>query len=182
MENNNEYINHLSTKNILGRALWNVCCVFLFRPFPSKIFRRWRNFVLRLFGAKISPRAGVYCSAKIMAPWNLVLDRNAWIGPHCVLENDETIHLMEDSTISQYCYVCTSSHDITKKSHDLISKPIVIEKKAWVAADSFVGMGVTIGEGAVVGARSSVFKDVEPWTVVGGNPAKFIKKRVIKDN
>ena len=60
-------------------------------------------------------------------------------------------------------------------------KPIVIEAQAWVAADAFVGMGVTIGEGAVVGARAAVFKDVEPWTVVGGNPAKFIKNRVIKD-
>ena len=59
--------------------------------------------------------------------------------------------------------------------------PITIGDRAWVAADAFVGMGVTIGEGAVVGARAAVFKDVEPWTVVGGNPAKFIKKRVMKD-
>jgi putative colanic acid biosynthesis acetyltransferase WcaF len=60
-------------------------------------------------------------------------------------------------------------------------KPIVVADKAWVAADAFIGMGVTIGEGAVVGARAAVFKDVEPWTVVGGNPAQFIKKRVIKE-
>ena len=45
-----------------------------------------------------------------------------------------------------------------------------------------MGMGVTIGEGAVVGARAAVFKDVEPWTVVGGNPAKVIKNRIIKYN
>ena len=42
-------------------------------------------------------------------------------------------------------------------------------------------MGVTVGEGAVVGARAAVFKNIEPWTVVGGNPAKYIKKRVIKN-
>ena len=60
-------------------------------------------------------------------------------------------------------------------------KPIVIEDRAWVAAEAFVGPGVTIGEGAVVGARGCVFKDVEPWTVVGGNPARFIKQRTIKD-
>ena len=56
----------------------------------------------------------------------------------------------------------------------------MIENRAWVAADAFVCMGITIGEGAVVGARAAVFKNVEPWTVVGGNPAKVIKKREIK--
>jgi putative colanic acid biosynthesis acetyltransferase WcaF len=51
----------------------------------------------------------------------------------------------------------------------------------WVASDAFIGMGVTLGQGAVVGARAAVFKNVEPWTVVGGNPARLIKKREIKD-
>nr|WP_320039524.1 putative colanic acid biosynthesis acetyltransferase [uncultured Bacteroides sp.] len=181
MEDNKEYVNRLPKKNIIGRALWNICSLFLFKPFPTKFFRRWRNFVLRLFGAKIAPRAGVYCSAKIQCPWNLTLKRNAWIGPHCILENDALIILEENSTVSQYSYLCTSSHDITHQCHNLIHAPITIGKGAWVAADSFVGMGVTIGEGAVVGARTSVFKDVEPWTVVGGYPAMFIKKRVIKE-
>ena len=62
----------------------------------------------------------------------------------------------------------------------MYTRPITISKFAWVAAEAFVGPGVTIGEGAVVGARAAVFKDVDPWTVVGGNPAKFIKKREIK--
>ena len=68
-----------------------------------------------------------------------------------------------------------------KKKHAYAKKPLILCDRSWVAADAFVGMGVTIGEGAVVGARSAVFKDVEPWTVVGGNPAKFIKKRIIKN-
>jgi putative colanic acid biosynthesis acetyltransferase WcaF len=58
----------------------------------------------------------------------------------------------------------------------VISSPIRIGRRAWVAADAFVGPGVTIGEGAVVGARSSVFRNIDPWTVVGGNPARIIKK------
>jgi len=62
----------------------------------------------------------------------------------------------------------------------LITSPIVIENQAWICADAFIGPGVTIGKSAVVGARAAAFKDVEPWTVVGGNPAKFIKKREIK--
>ena len=61
----------------------------------------------------------------------------------------------------------------------LVTAPIIIEDQAWIAADVFIGPGVTIGQGAVIGARSAVFKDVEPWTIVGGNPAKLIKKREI---
>lgn len=182
MAHDNEYVNRLSKKNILGRALWNVCCVFLFRPFPTKLFRRWRNCVLMLFGAKIAPRAGVYSSAKIYCPWNLVLDRNAWIGPNVLVYNADIIHIEENATISQNSHLCAASHNITSPGHELITAPIVVKRGSWVAADAFVGMGVTIGEGAVVGARAAVFKDVEPWTVVGGNPARVIKKRVIVDD
>lgn len=62
----------------------------------------------------------------------------------------------------------------------MIKSPIVIADQVWVCADAFIGPGVTIGEGAVVGARACVFKDVEPWSVVGGNPARFIKKRILE--
>lgn len=86
-----------------------------------------------------------------------------------------------NTTVSQGAYLCTASHDITNPLNPLITAPIVIEDQAWIAAGAFVGMGVEIGQGAVVGARATVFKDVEAWTVVGGNPAKFIKKRIIKE-
>ena len=87
----------------------------------------------------------------------------------------------EQSTVSQGAYLCTASHDISDPKNHLVTKPIAIEGQAWIAAEAFVGMGVTIGEGAVVGARAAVFKDVEPWTVVGGNPARVIKRRDIDD-
>lgn len=84
------------------------------------------------------------------------------------------------STVSQYSHLCTSSHDYEHPNMLQTFAPIVIEDQVWIAADAFIGPGVTIGQGAVVGARGTVFKNVEPWTVVGGNPAKFIKKREIK--
>ena len=175
------YINQIPKCIIAKRALWHICGTIFFRCFPTFLFRRWRIFVLRLFGAKIDLQANVYSTARISCPWNLELKKNSCIGPHVVCENDVMLTLEEGATISQYSYICTSSHDIYHYGFDLQCKPITLKKDAWVAADSFVGMGVTIGEGAVVGARSSVFKDVEPWTVVGGNPAKFIKKRVLED-
>jgi putative colanic acid biosynthesis acetyltransferase WcaF len=83
------------------------------------------------------------------------------------------------SIVSQYSYLCTATHDIRDNDFLQYSKPIVLGRRSWVTARCFIGPGVTIGEGAVVGATSSVFKNVEPWEVVGGNPAKLISKREI---
>ncbi|MGJ1242295.1 putative colanic acid biosynthesis acetyltransferase [Sphingobacterium siyangense] len=177
----NEYINRIPKSVQVRRLLWEVFQFVLFRPFPTKIFRTWRNSVLRLFGARIHRRAGVYASARIWAPWNLEMEDNAWIGPYVNCYNVDRITLERDVTISQGAYICTASHDIYSKSHDLITAPIIFSEKCWVATEAYIYMGVTIGEGAVVGARAAVFKNVEPWAIVGGNPAKFIKKREIKD-
>ena len=85
-----------------------------------------------------------------------------------------------NSTVSQEAFLCTASHDITDPLNHLTTAPIVIEDQAWIGARAFVGMRVTIGQGAVVGATASVYKDVEPWTIVGGNHAKVLKKRELK--
>jgi putative colanic acid biosynthesis acetyltransferase WcaF len=84
------------------------------------------------------------------------------------------------STVSQYSYLCTASHDYTDSSMPLTSAPIVIGDRAWVTADVFIGPGVCIGDGSIITARSSVFTDIEPWVVASGNPAVTIKPRVIK--
>jgi putative colanic acid biosynthesis acetyltransferase WcaF len=102
------------------------------------------------------------------------------LGPEVKLHIEKTI-IGSKVTISQRTYLCTGTHNIHFINKPFQSFPIRIHDFSWVAAEAFIGPGVTIGEGAVVGARAAVFKDVAPWTVVGGNPAKFIKKREIKD-
>ncbi len=136
--------------------------------------------LLRLFGAKMGYRSMVYGTANVFAPWNLVLEDHSCVGPHVNVYNKGKIIIHDHSIVSQGAYLCSASHDYTDSNHPLIVKPIEIDSNVWVAADAFIGMGVKIGEGAVVGARAAVFKDVEPWTVVGGNPAKFIKKRELR--
>jgi putative colanic acid biosynthesis acetyltransferase WcaF len=174
-----KYKDSLTLGNKLKRLFWNICCLLLFRPFPGPLFWRWRNFILRLFGAEIGKDSKISNTAKIWAPWNLTVGKVTSIGPGANIYTTDKISIGDKVTISQGAYLCSASHDISKINKPLITKPITIESFSWVCADAFVGMGVTIGEGAVVGARASVFKDVEPWTVVGGNPAKYIKKRVI---
>lgn len=175
------YKNNLSLKNKATRALWGVVYNILFRTLPGPLFYNWRTFLLRLFGAKIGKNCKIRASVKIWAPWNIELGDFVALGQKTELYSVNKIVIGTKVAISQGAYICTASHDITRHGSPLVTAPILIRNFAWVAADAFIGMGVTIGEGAVVGARAAVFKDVEPWTVVGGNPAMPIKKRVIKD-
>lgn len=175
------YHNALSRKNQVVRMLWTVVWGVFARPLPRSVGSGWKRFLLRLFGARIDATAIVYSSAKVYYPANLTMGAYACLASDVDCYNVAPVTIGANSTVSQGAYLCTASHDITDPLNPLVTKPIVIEDQAWVAAGAFVGMGVTIGQGAVVGARAAVFKDVEPWTVVGGNPAKFIKRREIKE-
>jgi len=81
------------------------------------------------------------------------------------------------TTISQYTYLCGATHDFEDISFKLQPMPITIGSRVWIAADCFIAPGVTISDGAVIGARSSVFKDINPWTVNAGTPSKELRKR-----
>lgn len=178
---NSKYQNKLSRKHQIIRFIWGIVWFLLAKPLPRSMGNKWKLLLLRLFGAKVSKKAVVYSSAKIYYPANLVMEDFACLASNVDCYNVDVIKLGTNVTVSQGAYLCTASHDITSRQHTLITAPITIEDQAWVAADAFVGMGVTIGQGAVVGARAAVFKDVESWMVVGGNPAKPIKKRVLKN-
>lgn len=164
----------------IKRALWNITSAIFFRPFITKLFRPWRIALLKLFGADIKWDAEVYASVRIWAPWNLCMGHRACLGPDVICYNQDFVTLEDDAVVSQYSYLCTAGHDTSHMNtadSGLVVAPIVLRKKAWIGTRAFIGMGVEIGEGAVVGATASVYKDVEPWTVVGGNPAKSLKMR-----
>ncbi len=159
------------------RVIWYLINNTIFRCLPGKPLRYIRNGLLKLFGAKIPWRIPIYCSVNIYMPWNLIVGEYSCIGPHVTIYNKDLIQIGDDVVISQKAYLCTASHNISDPQMKLVKKPIIIENRAWIASEAFIGMGVTIGEGAVVGARAAVFRNVEAWTVVGGNPARPIKKR-----
>ncbi len=176
-----QYRNALSRGHQLKRLLWGICWALLARWLPRSLGCAWKRFLLRCFGAKLSPTAVVYSSTRIYAPWNLEMRAHSCLADEVDCYNVATVKIGDNTTVSQKSYLCTASHDITKPNLPLVTAPIVIEDQAWVGADAFIGMGVTVHQGAVVGARASVYKDVDAWTVVGGNPAKVIKKRGINE-
>lgn len=173
-----KYKNNLGIRHQLIRMLWSIIWAIAARPFPRSVGNAWKCFLLRLFGAKISRGVVVYSTAKIYYPANLEMMENSCLASSVNCYNVDVVKIGVNATVSQGAYLCTASHDINRRDHRLITAPIIVEDYAWVATDAFVSMGVTIGEGAVVGARAAVFKNVEAWTVVGGNPAKYIKNRV----
>ena len=168
-----------SSANKLGRVLWAIVWGVLFRPSP-KIMLGWRRILLRFFGARIGKGAKIMPSAKIWAPWNLTMGEEACLSHgvdcYCVAPVSIGAH----ATVSQYSYLCAATHDVEDPHMGLVTAPIVIGDGAWVAADVFVAPGITIGEGAAIGARSSVFKDMPSWTICSGHPCQPIRERVLK--
>jgi len=166
--------------NRFARFVWGVVWLIMFRPSPSQL-HGWRRFLLRLFGAQVGKGVRVYPSSKFWAPWRATLGDFCTVGPGTEVYCVAPITLEPYSNVAQHCYLCTASHDYRKLSKPLITLPITIGRHAWLAAFVFIGPGVTVGEGAVCGGQACVFKDVEPWTVVGGNPATFIKRRELDE-
>jgi len=156
--------------NRLARLAWGVAYWLVFRPSPRNL-HRWRNLVLRLFGARLHPTARVYPRARIWGPWNLVMGEHSCIGDDVEVYCVRPIRLGSFTTVSQYSYLCGATHDHTDPEHPLVPLPITIGDRCWVAADVFIAPGVTIGDGTVVGARSSVFKDLPEWVIATGTPA-----------
>jgi len=163
------------------RVLWGIVWAVAFRPTP-KVLHSWRRFLLRLFGAKIGKKTHVYPSVRVWAPWNLDLGDYSTISHHvdcyCVSKIVIGMHV----TVSQYSYLCTASHDFMQPQMPLTTAPILIEDGAWITACVFIGPGVVVGSGAVIGACSAVFNSIPAWTVVGGNPCLHIKDRQLQSS
>ena len=173
----------VSTKVKARRALWNVVAALLFRTLPTPLFWPWRRMLLRLFGAQVAADAYVYSSVRIWAPWLLQMDSRSCLGPHVICYNQDRVWLQSGVTVSQYAHLCNAGHDVDMPNtadDGLITAPITLGTDSWVGTQAYIGMGVEVGEGAIVGARASVYRDVEPMSIVGGNPAREIRKRNLK--
>jgi putative colanic acid biosynthesis acetyltransferase WcaF len=166
----------LTLTNKVARTAWQIVWLLLYRPTP-RLIHPWRCLLLRLFGARLGKAVHPYPSARVWAPWNLEMGDHACLSENVDCYCVDKIRIGAHSTVSQYSFLCTASHDYTQAAMPLVVAPITIGERAWITADVFVGPGVTIGDGAVVTARSSVFTDVPPWTVARGNPAVPVRLR-----
>ena len=163
----------LKLRRLVWILVWNCCAKWM----PYFIGRRWRRFILHCFGLKDEGYISFYPSVKIWAPWNVEMGSFVAIDDDVNLYSAEKIRIGTKVAISREAFICTASHDISLPNRPLITKPIIICDGVWIGARAIVLPGVKIGEGAVVAAGAVVTHDVPAWAVVGGNPAKVIKRR-----
>ncbi len=150
---------------------WGVVRALLFRWSPPPL-NRWRIALLRLFGATVHSSAIISPSVRIDHPWNLVVDRDVNMA-HCIILNCMgTIEIGAGTIISQYAHLCAGTHDYQRRDMKIVRRSIKIGTGVWIATDSFVGPGVTIGDNSLLAARSSAFSDLPAGQVCIGEPAR----------
>lgn len=169
-------------KNFRGRSafvvqLWWFVQSTLFQCSPQFAYG-FRNWLLRLFGAKIGINVIVRPSVKITYPWNVAIGNYSWVGDDVVLYSLGEIVIGENSVVSQKSYLCAADHDYLKEDFPIRDRKIIVGDQVWIAADVFIAPGVTVASGAVIGARSSVFRDMPEGMVCYGYPCKPIKPRI----
>lgn len=162
----------------LGRVLWAIATPF-FRLSP-RLCHGWRRWLLRRFGASVGREVTIHPSVRITIPWNLSVDDQASLGDRVVVYNLGPVRIGPRATVSHLAHLCAGTHDHLDAALPLLRMPVEIGADAWVCAQAFIGPGVVIGEGAVVGAAAVVTRSVEPWMIVAGNPARPVKRRVMR--
>ena len=174
------YSSPWSKKEAILIRIWEVVWNLLIRWLP-KPFSVWYRFWLKLFGAKIYGKPFIAPTCRIYAPWLLEIHHKACLATRSEVYNLGPICIKERVTIAQYTYLCNGTHDFESPILPLVVGNMVIEKDVFIGAKAIILPGLHIEEGCIIGAGSILTKDTEPFGIYGGNPAKFIKKRIIKD-
>jgi len=160
----------------LGRVLWKIAWATIWKLLWHRVYFL-RPAILRCFGADVGLINSIFASTWVEIPWNLRLAPRTTLGPRVEIYNLGVVSIGTGTVISQDAYLCGGTHDYKTVGMPLIRASITIEQDVWICAGAFIGPGVRIGRGAIVAARAVVVKDVEAWTIVGGNPAKVIGMR-----
>lgn len=166
----------------LGQRLWEIGrnILFGFTPWFMTSWRRWViSCVARNGGYAKSCKLARTC--KIDWPSNVYIGEESSVGERTWIQGQAKITIGNYACIGEDVKIIAGSHDVTSQKFTTKLLPITIGDNVWIATGAMVLQNVTIGDGAVVAAGAVVTKDVDPWTIVGGNPAKFIKKRIVKE-
>jgi putative colanic acid biosynthesis acetyltransferase WcaF len=165
-----------SLKDRARRAVWNACWLLLYRPSPRPL-HGWRSMLLRVFGARMGPKCHFYPASRVWAPWNLSCADQVTLGDDAEIYNPAPIHLGSHAIVSQGAYLCGATHDFDDAAFPLLAYATQIGAYAWICARASVCPGVEVGEGAVLGLGSVASRNLDPWCVYAGSPARKVKER-----
>lgn len=157
---------------------WELIQFFLIRPSPNFLYG-WRRFWYRVFGAHVGKGVKIRKTVECVYPWRLSIGSWSMVGDHATLYTLDTITIGDSAVVSQFAYLCTGTHDVCDPAFGLRTTPIKVGNGAWVCLGATLMPGVSVGEGAVVGARALVTHDVPPWKIAVGIPAAVTGSRSV---
>ena len=163
------------TRSRFIEAVWIIVEFFLVSN-PLQVSSGVRAGALRLFGARIGSNVIMRPRLRVKFPWNLEIGDNCWIGEGVWIHNQGLVAIEDNVVVSQEAFITTGSHDI-HESMDLVIKPVVVRRGAWVTSRCIVLQGVEIGQNAILTPGSVANKSLPPASIYGGNPAKFVRER-----
>lgn len=160
------------------RALWHMAQAWLLSSawLPSSAIRVW---LLRRFGARIGRGVVIRPRVRVKQPWRLRMGDHVWIGESVWIDNLTEVRLGDNVCLSQGAMLLTGNHDYKKPAFDLITGEIHLEAGVWIGARATVCPGVTARSHAVLAVGSVAVSDLEAYAIYQGNPAAFIRKRVM---
>jgi putative colanic acid biosynthesis acetyltransferase WcaF len=170
-------LRHFTVKNQLYRATWNLVYSIFYRWSPRP-FHPWRSMLLRLFGARIGPACHFYPKGRIWAPWNLTCEDRVTLGDGAELYNPSPLYMGSHCIVSQGAYICGATHEYDNPLFPLVHFPMRIGPYAWVCARAAVNPGVNVGAGAILALGSVATRDLEPFGIYAGIPARKVKERL----
>jgi putative colanic acid biosynthesis acetyltransferase WcaF len=170
-----------SLSNRMARGLWGLVWLLLFRPSPRPL-HAWRVLLLRLFGARIGRHFHIHATARVWAPWQFKAGDHVGVGERVNFYNMGPMSIGHNAVISQGAHLCGGTHDYNAVDFQLQAAPVHIGEHVWVCTEAFVGPGVTVPAGCVVGARAVMMRSPREgaYGVYAGNPARFVKSRTVR--
>lgn len=158
--------------------VWEVVWTLFVRWLP-KPFYRWHVLLLKAFGCKINGHVFIAPTARIYAPWLLTMDEGSCLATRSEVYNLGPVEIGKRTTIAQYAYLCNGTHDLSLSYLPLLVGDMRIGDDVFIGAKALILPGLEIADGTVVGAGAVLTKDTERYGTYGGNPARFIRQRIV---
>lgn len=162
--------------NRVRRLAWGLVHVIFYRPSPRPL-HAWRSMLLRLFGAKLGPECHFYPKSRVWAPWNLICADRVTAGDDAELYNPSPLFMGSHCIVSQGAYICGATHEYNSPEFRYVHFPMRLGAYSWICARATVNPGVNVGAGAILALGSVATRDLEPFGIYAGVPARKVKER-----